>query len=191
MRIPLVVVTVSIQHAAVGRRVHLVRVAADGRETARYQGFAQSLRRDREICGDAEAAEALAEDAPSVDAELAPYPFGVPHDRVGSEVFEVIHLLSWSKSGQRSDRCRTSGATLVQHQNAEVSQSAVEPARVGWIARRAGRFIAGTTLEEDEERAIPSFGIAHLTCEDGDARAVKIRVIEGNGELVLGDGEPV
>ena len=84
---------VALAHALVRRAVDVVGRTRDRRQAAGEVRLAQSLGREREIRAGAEAAEALPEDAPALDAELLPDPLRVAHDRVGAVQLEVLRLL--------------------------------------------------------------------------------------------------
>jgi len=105
---------VALAHTFVRRAVDVVGRTRDRRKPAGEVRLAQSFRRDRQIRADAETAEALAENAPAVDAELLPDLFRVAHDRVGAVQLEVRGLLLRSHSRQRVDRRRTAGPALVE-----------------------------------------------------------------------------
>jgi hypothetical protein len=117
----------------VRRRVDVVCRPAYRRYAARDQRLAQSLGRERQIGHRAEAAEALAEDAPPVDAKLASDPLGVAHDGVGTEMLQVVRLLSRAHAGQDADRAGAARTALVEQQHAEVAQRAIEPRRATWV----------------------------------------------------------
>ena len=153
VRVALVVAPVALQHPLVGRAIDVVDVPPDRRQPAGDERLAQPLGRDREVGHDAEAAEALAEDAPALHAELGADRLGVAHDRVGAEVLEVVGLLGGGEAGQRAHRRGAAGTALVEHQDAEVLQRPLEPARRARVPRRPRRLGAGAALEEDEERA--------------------------------------
>ena len=103
VRVAVVVLAVAVQHDLVCPRVYLIGRSPYGRQTAGDERLAQSFWRDRQIAGRAEAPEALAEDAPSVDLQLAADPLRVADDRVGSEMREVLGLLPRSHSWQRAN----------------------------------------------------------------------------------------
>ena len=121
--------------------------------------LAQGSGRAGEVRGHAESTEALAEDAPSFDPQLATDPLGVVDYRIGAEVREVIGLLPGRESRQRSDRRRAAGAALVEHEHPEVLQRPIEPARPAWISGRPRGLVAGTALEEDEKGSVQAVGI--------------------------------
>jgi hypothetical protein len=84
IRVARVEAPVALAHALVGRAIDLVRRAGDRRNPARDECLTQRLRRDRQVRADAEAAEALTENAPALDAELLTDQLRVAHDRVGA-----------------------------------------------------------------------------------------------------------
>jgi hypothetical protein len=69
-RIPRVEAPVALAHALVSRAIDIVRRSRDRRDPARDECLTQRLRSDRQVSAHAEAAEALPEDAPALDAEL-------------------------------------------------------------------------------------------------------------------------
>src|SRR4029079_1487035 len=83
------------------------------------------------------------------------------------------------------------GPPLVEHEDPELGQRTVEPARAAGMARRAPRLGARATLEEDEERAVEAVGVGDLAREDGDRAPARVGVVERDLELVLGEDEPV
>jgi hypothetical protein len=191
VRVALVIAPVALQNPLVGRAIDVVDVPSDRRQPAGDERLAQPLGRDREVGHDAEAAEALAEDAPALHAELGADGLGVADDRVGAEVLQVVGLLGGGEAGQRADRRGATGAALVEHQDAEVLQRALEPARRARVPRRPGRLGAGAALEEDEERPLRAAGVGDLAREDGDRLAARPVVVERERELVLRQHEPV
>jgi hypothetical protein len=191
VRVARVVAPVALQHPLVGRAIDVVDVPPDRRQPAGDERLAQPLGRDREVGHDAEAAEALAEDAPALDPQLGADRLGVAHDRVGAEVLEVVSLLGGREAGQRAHRRGAAGAALIEHQDAEVLQRPLEPARRARVPRRPRRLEARAALEEDEERAVGAAGIGDLAREDGDRLAARPVVVERQRELVLGQHEPV
>ncbi len=191
LRVALVVAPVALEDPLVGRAIDLVDVPPDRRQPAGDERLAQPLGREREVGHDAEAAEALAEHAPALDAELGADRLGVAHDRVGAEVLQVLGLLGGAEAGQRADRRGAAGAALVEHQHAEVLQRPLEPARRARVPGRPRRLEAGTALEEDEERPVGAAGIGDLAREHGDRLAARPVVVERERELVLGQHEPM
>src|SRR4051794_16682367 len=168
-----------------GGRRHPQAAAGDER-------LAQAFGRDREVRRHAQAAEALAEDAPPLDTERAAQQLGVADDGVGAEVREVLGLLGGRAARERrwADGRRAPGAALVEHEDAELAERAVEPAGAARVARRPRRLRAGPALEEDEEGPVAAVGVGHLAREDGDLRAVGGGVVERYLELVLDEDEP-
>src|SRR4029077_13443559 len=126
----------------------------------------------REIRHRAEAAEALAQDAPPLHAELAPNPLGVAHDRVCAEMLQVIRLLPRAEAGHRADRARAARAALVEHQHAKVAPRAVQPSGPARMPGGPGRLVAGATLEKHQERPVAPVRIADLARKDRDARSL-------------------
>lgn len=59
------------------------------------------------------------------------------------------------------------------------------------MARRPRRLGARPALEEHEERPVEAVGVGDLAREDRDALAAGARVVERDGQLVLGEDEPV
>ena len=104
VRVALVVAPAALERARVGRAVDVVDARPDRRQAAGDEGLAQPLGRDRQVGHDAQPAEALAEHAPALDAQLPADVLGVAHDRVGAEVREVLGLLGARQPGQRADR---------------------------------------------------------------------------------------
>ena len=90
--IPLVVGVVLRADALVGLAVDVVRVTVERRQAARDERLGEPFRRERQVRDHAEAAEALAEDAPFLDPELPADRLRVAHDRVGPEVRQVLGL---------------------------------------------------------------------------------------------------
>jgi len=170
--IALVVLPVPVQSGPIGRGVDVVGGPSHRRHAARDQRLAQALRRDRQVRHRAEAAEALAQDAPPPHAELAPNPFGVAHYRVGAEMLQVAGLLLWTHPRQGADRAGATGAALVEHQHAEVAQSAVQPRRAARESSGPRRLVARAALEENEERPILPVGVADFAREYGDASSL-------------------
>ena len=136
--------------------------------------------REAEVRRHAEAAEALAEDAPALDPERLAERLRVADDRVGAEMAQPVGL------GHR-DRRRAAGAALVEQQHAELLQRAAEPARRGGHARGARRLVAGPALEVDEERPVRAVGVGDLAREHSDLGAVGVGVVERDLELMFGD----
>src|SRR5215212_6509728 len=147
LRVALVVAAGAVEDARVGGAVDVVDRAPDRRQPARHERFPQPLGREREVGRDAEAAVALAEHAPALDAELAAYPLGVADDRFRAEVREVIRLLLGAQPRQRPDRRRAARPALVEHQDAELLQRAVEPSGRRRMTRRPRRLAARPALE--------------------------------------------
>jgi hypothetical protein len=77
----------------VGGAVDVVDPRPERRQAARDERLAQALGGEREVRGHAQAAEALAEHAPTVHAQRVAQRLGVADDRVGAEVRQPIDLL--------------------------------------------------------------------------------------------------
>src|SRR5262249_22302683 len=82
------------QHSLVRGAVDMVGAVSDRRWPASDECLTQPLRGQGEIGGDAEAAVALAKNAPTLarSKQLATNALGIMHDGVGAEVLEVIGL---------------------------------------------------------------------------------------------------
>ena len=184
--VALVVAPAALERAGVGRAVDVVDARPDRGQAAGHERLAHALGRHRQVAHDAQPAEALAEQAPVLDAQLAADVLGVADDRVGAVVHEALGLLAPGQPGQRADRARAPGAPLVEHEDAELVQGAVQPPRGARVAGRTRRLAAGPALQEDEHRAVASVGVGDLAREDGDPLAVRRRVVERDRELVLG-----
>ena len=145
--------------------------------------------RDRQVGHRGEAAEALAEHAPPLDAQLLADVLGVADDRVGAEVRQVGRLgLRRVARDFRADRCRPPGSALVEQQHPVVLDGPFHPARRR--TRGPRRLEARTTLEEEEVRAVGPIRSCDFAGEDGDLRSVRLRVIEWDGMLPLGEDRP-
>ena len=151
--IALVVAPAALERARVGRAVDVLDARPDRRQAAGHEGLAQPLGGDRQVGHDAQPAEALAEHAPALDAQLPADVLGVAHDRVGAEVREVLGLLGRGQSRQRADRRRAPGPALVEHEDAEVGQGAVQPAGRARVPGGPGRLAPRPALQEDEPAA--------------------------------------
>ena len=185
VRVARVVALAGADHRRVGRAVGIVDALAERRQPAGDERLAQPLWREREVADDAHPAEALAEHAPALDAELAADPLGVADDRVGTEVRQVGRLLGRRHPRERADRRRAARAALVEHQHAVVLQRAIQPAGVARVARRPRRLVAGSALQVQQQRPLEPLGIGDLTREDRDPVAVRSCVVERDRELVL------
>ena len=118
VRVARVEAPVALANALVRRAVHVVGRPIDRRQAAGEERLAQPLGREREVRAGAEAAEALPEDAPALDAELLPDPLRVADDRVGAVQLQVLGLLLGAQPGQRrrpasSGRCRAGRAAAL------------------------------------------------------------------------------
>ena len=187
--IAIVVAAIPLEHPRVGASVDLVGVEPDGRQPARDECLPQAFRSQRQICRDAEAAKALAEHAPLLDAELATDRLGVTNDRVRAEVAEVGHLLGRRQADQGPHGSRASGAALVEHQHAVVPERPLEPGRVERAPGRPRSLHAGASLEEHEQRPVVIHRLADHSAEDPQLQAVRTIVVERDRELVLGEHE--
>ena len=128
--VALEVAPVRVDRPPVRRAVDVVDGPADRRQPAGDERLAQALRRDRQVGHRREPAEALAEHAPAVDAELARISSAVAHDRVGAEVGQVRRLLGRLVArDHRADRRRSAGAALVEQQHAVVGERAASSSR--------------------------------------------------------------
>ena len=185
----LVVASAALEHPGVGGAVDVVDRSTDRRQAAREERLAETFGRDRQVRQDAEAAEALAENAPAVDVERGAEELGVADDRVGPEVREVVHLLLRCHPVERSDRRRAAGSALVEQEHAELGERTRQELRATGC-RRARSLVARATLEEHEERPVGPVRRRHLAREHGDPLAVESSVVERRRELVLGDDEP-
>ena len=153
LRVALEVALVHVDDAAVRRGVDVVDRAADRRQAAGDERLAQPLGRDRQVGHRGEAAEALAEHAPALDAELAPDRLGVADDRIRPEVGQVVGLrLGRVARDDPADRRRSAGPALVEQQHAVVAQRRGPSSP--WAGGRARRLDARSALEEEEIRPI-------------------------------------
>ncbi len=185
--VALVVATAPVEDGRVGAGVDVVDRPRDRRQPAAQERLAQRLGEERQIRERAEAAEALPEDAPAVDAELAADVLRVADDRVGPEVREVFRLLLRALPRQRPDWSRPAGAPLVEHQHAVLTQGAFQPGASRRRLGRSRRFASRPALEVHEQREVArARGITdELPGEDADRLACGRRVVERHGELVL------
>src|SRR5262245_50123819 len=165
------------------RRVDLVRWLADRRQPAGQERLAQPIGGDGQVRHGAEAAEALAEDAPAVDAELLPDQLGVPDDAVSAEVGHVRGLRVGRVARDVADGRRAAGPALVDQQHAVVGDRPLLPARGG--RRRSCRLAAGTALLEDQVRPVPAIWRGDLAAEDRDPLAIGASVVERDDVLAL------
>ena len=184
----LVVASAALAHPRVGGAVDVVDRSTDRRQAARDERLAEAFGRDRQVRQDAEAAEALAEDAPPVDVERGAEELGVADDRVGAEVREVVGLLRRSHPVERADRGRAACPALVEQEHAELGERTRQEARD--TGCRARSFMARAALEEHEERPVEPVGCRHLTRKHRDPLAVGTCMVERHRELVLGGNEP-
>ena len=185
-RVARVVALVGFARARPGGRVDLVdRPARHRRQAAGDQHLPQGLGGQRQVGERGEAAEALAEQAPALDAEFGADQFQVAHDRVRAKVREVLGLIGRRGTGNdRPDRRGAPGAALVQQQHTKVGQRPRHPAR--GRARGARGLEAGATLQEDEVGAVAAVGRCHLAGEHADPAALRVAVNQGNDVLALG-----
>ena len=184
-RIPLVVAAVALEHALVRAGVDVVDARPEGRDATGDERFLQPFGRQRQVRDHAHAAEALPEHAPALDAQLAADPLGVADDRIGAEVREIVGLLLRAHSGERSDRRRAAGATLVEHQDAELPQRPIHPAGIVRAACRARRLESRAALEVHEQRPLPAIRVGELAREHRDPFAGLVVVIERDLERML------
>ncbi len=115
---------------------------------------------------------------------------GVAHDRVGTEVRQVLGLLLGAQPIEVANRGRAAGAALVEEQHAVVLERTCEPGLVDEL-ERARRLASRPALEEDEPRQLVAFllGQDDLAREDGQLAAFRARVVERQVELVLAEDE--
>ena len=180
-----VIATVALEHPLVRAGVDLVDARPERGDASGDERLPQPLRGERQVCGHAHAAEALAEHAPALDPELAADPFGVADDRVGSEVREVVGLCCGVMPGNRPDRRRAARAALVEHQHAELRERSVQPGGRVRPARGSRSLEPGTALEVHEKRPVPAVGIGELPREHRDSLAGIVVVIEWHLERML------
>ena len=165
-------------------------MAVERWQAAGDECLGQTVRGLREVRDGAETAEALAEDAPTLHAELLSDQLGVADDRVGPEMRQVLGLLLRAHPRKRADRSRAAGAALVEEQEPVVLERP-RPPGLGDELEQARRLRAGPALEEDEPRQVVvlAAGLDHLAGEDGDLLAATLLVIQGRLELVLDEDE--
>ena len=115
---------------------------------------------------------------------------GVPNDRVGPEVGQVLGLLAGRHVRKRPDRSRAARAALVEEQQPVVLERALPPGVVDQL-EQARRLEPGAALEVDQPRQVVVLARRSddLAREDGDRRAARLRVVERQLELVLGEDE--
>ena len=153
VRVALEVALVHVDDAAVRRAVDVVDRAADRRQAAGDERLAQPLGRDRQVGHRGEAAEALAEHAPALDAELAPDRLRVADDRIRPEVGQVGGLglgacrpgwscrpasIGRSRAGRAAARGSRWTARAIQPVGGAVGRAASMPGPP-WRKRRYGR----------------------------------------------------
>ena len=174
--VALEVVAVPLDHPGVRRRVDVVDRAADRRQPAGDERLPQALRRDRQVGHGAEAAEALAEDAPALDPELLPDELRIADDRVGAEVGQVLGLCLRRVTRNVADRRRSAGAALVEQQQPVVLQRPLDPAVGGSSAAspRSPDRPGGTQV-----RLVLAAERGDLAREDRDRRPVGGGVVSG------------
>lgn len=124
---PGVVALGELEGAVEGGPVDRGRVEADRRDAPGEEHLAETVRVARQVVERAEPAERLAEQAPSVEAEVVAQELGVGHDRVGPEVCEVVGLLLRGAVGEGRHRRRAAGAALVEQHDPVVVEGALEP----------------------------------------------------------------
>ena len=159
-------------------------------EAACDERLGEALRRLGQVVDDAETAEALAEDAPLLDPKLVADRLRVANDRVGPEVGQIVGLLLSRQVRKRADRSRSAGAALVEQEQPVVLERVLPPGVFDQL-EQAGRFTAGTALEEDEPGQLVALmpGSDDLAGEHRDLPAVESGVVERELELVLGEDE--
>ena len=174
----------------VRRAVDVVRVPFERGQAAGDERLGQALRRLRQVVDDAEAAEALAEHAPLLDPELGADRLGVADDRVGPEVGQILGLVLRGHVRERPDRSRAAGSALVEEQQPVVLERALPPRLVDQL-QEARRLETRPALEVDEPRPVVVLvrRSDDLAREDGDRRAARLRVVERQFELMLGEDE--
>ena len=167
------------------RPVDVVDGLLHGRHSSGDEDFLQALWGEGEVRRRAEPTEALAQDAPAIHSHLRTYVLRIPDDGIGSEVTEVFRLSLGSIPGKRADRGGTAGSSLIQQQNPEVFQCAIEPARAARVPGRPRGFVSGPSLEEDQVGPVAAVEGRHLSHENGDQLGVRPAVIEWEGELMF------
>ena len=142
----------------VRRGVDVIDRAPDRRQPAGDVDLAQGVGEERQVGHRAEAAEALAQQAPPIDAELVTDQLRIANDRIRAEMRQVLGLRLRRGSRDVADRGRSAGAPLVQQQEPIVLEGALLPAdrlrlrsgRLEARARPAGT--AGTACPRRPER---------------------------------------
>lgn len=178
--------------ARVGGPVDVVCVGVEGGQAAGDHGGAEALRSDGEVADGAEAAEALAEDGPGGAAgERGADGLAVPDDRVGAEVREVVGLFRGAAAqwkGLAVGGRGAAGAALVEQEDSVLLESAAEPGR---SADETVRAEAGAALEVDQPgQVLPRLVTGdHLTGVELDRLARRGVVVEGHGEVVVGEDD--
>ena len=184
--VALVEALVAQPHAGIGGPVDVIDARLQRRDAAGEEHLGQALGRRREVAQRAEAAEALAEDARALAAELAADALGVGDDRVGAEVGQVVGLLGRGALQLRADRARAPGAALIEQKHAEVGQGPLEPRRRRVRPRGPRGLRARAALEEEEQRALLPLWSRQLAGEDAQPLAARVGVIERQRVLALG-----
>lgn len=170
--------------------VHLLGGRGQRRQAAGDQDRTQPLGRGAEVVGGAEAAEALPQDGPGRAAgQAGPDGLGVAHDGVGAEVGQVVGLLGRSaaqRQGLPVDRGGAAGPALVEEQDAVLGQGPVEPRLPSDEPACAE---AGAALQVQQPRQCPRVlaGGDDLAGVELDLLAVRVRVVQGDGEPVVGE----
>jgi len=149
---------------------------------------ASAARCVRQVGDGAEAAEALAEDAPRPPpGEPAPDQLGVGHDRVGPEMGQVVGLgpgVPEVGQGAPVGGGGAPGPALVEQQHPVVLQRPVQPALPPGGPQRAE---PGTALQVQQPRQVGRGLVRrdHLSGEDLDLLAARPGVIQRHGEGVV------
>ena len=133
----------------------------------------------------AETAEGLAKNTPALDVQLIADELSVSHDRIRTEVGQVVSLCFRAHPLESCDRGRPAGAALVKHEHSELFQGAPEPAWCRRMSRRARRLHARSALQEDKERSIAPVRCRDLPRKYGDLLAARIRVAQRHVKLKL------
>ncbi len=178
--------------ARVGGPVDVVGVGVEGGQAAGDDRGAHSLGGEGEVRHRAEAAEALAEDGPGGPARHhGADGLAVADDSVGAEAGEVVGLLGGGAAqGQRlpGGGRGTSRAALVEEEDPVVLQGTVEP---GLTSDETVRPEAGAALQVHQPGQILPRPVAcdGLTGVQLDGLAARVGVVEGHGEVAVGEND--